>query len=631
MMSLASASPSPARVGRRSPSASIANDSTAKRSSIEISKRIEREGQWFKGEAKRPLSESAAASPNLSIATDDSGFARPPSRKRNFLGLDRRRSEPLITAKLSEQTRLSSVSLQEPTDLHKRQHSGEHQVKEKDKSSARRVKEWARAFVSSKPKESKRPKSMDFSTLASLDTQDPRSPVETPATELTELDVEPDLDAVFGQNSEADVTENVRPRIEVHSAPPSFYAPLSTMDSNNMSPVIDLDAALGPYGTPSMSWEARSSSTPARRQLHSSRLNRDFTGPGMHYHRRTESAPALVPFDLGRSSSPGQSPMADVFEEDEEDDVMAKPADRPKTAPVHESEPDEETGIGIQVVDTDVDQSGPGLNWGFEDGLGIQTGVVVGRPVSPFNGLTPRLATPPTGRRTSSVLEETILEETGPVEIVEDHEEPRTSSVTKSSDSSDASTVMATSTELTLSLPIAQAPVMTPSSYQASTLSSPDFSRRQGSFDMPQRLGTSASSMTDNRTISSFATGEPGPEIRMSVDDVPSLTSSRSTMVTVHNNGSRRDFSDRSASTASTNQEQNAERRRKRSSIQSLSKLMGARFGDSRTDVAEIQRPQTSATLSVPNSKDGKKKKEHRLSKWMFWKSKNPARSVSET
>ena len=116
----------------------------------------------------------------------------------------------------------------------------------------------------------------------------------------------------------------------------------------------------------------------------------------------------------------------------------------------------------------------------------------------------------------------------------------------------------------------------------------------------------------------------------MSVDDVPSLTSSSSTMFsTAHANNSHRDFSgsssgyvgQRNSSGASSTLDPNmvAERRRKRSSIQSLSQLVGGSFGPKPKGSEEF-RPKTSSAATVGSAKPTKK--EHRLKKLMFWRSK---------
>ena len=135
--------------------------------------------------------------------------------------------------------------------------------------------------------------------------------------------------------------------------------------------------------------------------------------------------------------------------------------------------------------------------------------------------------------------------------------------------------------------------------------------------------------MTDNRTMSSYTTGEQGHDVRMSVDDpVPSLTSSRSTMMsTMHANTSRRDFSnERTPSMASASVDPvdatDGGRSHKRASIQSLSQLMKGSF-EGRSKATTEPRPQTALASNVSKSP---KKKEHRLKKLMFWKSKNQSK-----
>ena len=226
------------------------------------------------------------------------------------------------------------------------------------------------------------------------------------------------------------------------------------------------------------------------------------------------------------------------------------------------------------------------------------------------------------------------MEEVSPVEaqaagihIVADHEEPRAPSLTKSSDSSETPTLLASQRE-GMFYPAMAAPMMTPETYQTSTFSSSS-PGRPPSFDTP-RPGTSASSINDNRTVSSCTTGEQPQEVRVSTDDIPSLTSSRSTMFsTAHANSSHRDFSgasagyvgQRNSSGASSTLDPTmiAERRHKRSSIQSLSQLMGNSFGP-KAKASEEFRPQTSSAATVSTFKAPKK--EHKLKKLMFWRSK---------
>ena len=594
------------------------------RSSLEISRRIEKEGEWLKsrpGSLKRPWSESAMAPLRTTFVEPE-----PPIRDRakhkkkhsisHALGFDRRRSEPTIGMNAGEPSRLSAISLQESDSSVHSVADGSGSRAVDHRSSTRRIKQWAASKLSKKTKEVH--KALTASSSTSSIRPESAGSVSVPGqVPMSPPIAETDLDTVF--SGQDDTTDSQRPsspsklRVDSDTPPPSQQSSASSRDFEDFA-MVDLDAALGPMKTPPIGSQRQ------RKELHSSRLTKDFSGPGGHYHRRTESAPLLSPFESGRIGTPSQSSMADVFEEEEEDETLLGQRRLPAGS---QSEQDDETGVGVQIVDLDSAAQMSTFNWVAEDGLGIQRGEwEPDRPTTSHGNSSSKLSTSGTERRGSSIAEETIYEEVSPgegVEIVEAHEEPRTSSLTKSSDSSETPTILAPPMSL-LPLPDGQQSLTTPDTLQTSTFSSPDFGRRQGSFDT-SRLGTSASSMTDNRTMSSCTTGE---QLRVSVDDVPSLTSSRSTMLsTMHANSSRREFGgDRnsSASSGALDSPISAERRRKRGSIQSLSQLVGGSFSSKSKSTDEL-RPHTAADSISALTKTPKK--EHRLKKLMFWKSKH--------
>lgn len=596
------------------------------RSSLDYRRRTEREGQWLKGESpdgspRRPASQSRVEPPKLAFALDDSPAKQHSAhRKRqsigHALGFDRRRSEPVMGMHAGEPSRLSALSLQEPA--HEVQYDQEDpEFDSSRRSSTRRIKDWAVSKIS---RIAHKPQGDNLVPKVSSSTGSPSFPDTAPAQD--EPVAETDLDAVFSQGTEisqpsfTQVFPSAGLGVPSLSQRRSFPSP----DMDDYGSMLDLDAALGPFNTPS------SGAQKQRRGLHSSRGARDFAGQSSAYtpsHGRTYSAPVLSAFDQGRSSSPPQAAMADVFEEEEEDEVSSAKATRP------ESSHDEDSALGVHMVDSaDVDSAGNTTQFSIDDGL--QLGAAwEPEQSSSFTTMSARLSTPIPDRRPQSIIEDTILEESSPVEpaIVESHEEPRAPSLTKSSDSSEAPTIMAASTGM-LGLPEGAPSLTTPETYQSSEFSSPDMGRRQSSFDT-SRLGTSASSMTDNRTMSSYTTGDQSHDLRVSTDDIPSLTSSRSTMLsTMHANTSRRDVcGSRTPSVISNNLDPAAvtARRRKRNSIQSLSQLVGAPFGSSRgTDIDEM-RPRTAIDMVA------KKPKEHRLKKLMFWKSKHRESSSTST
>jgi hypothetical protein len=598
---------------------------------------VEREGAWLKTPSS-PAPEAEVSPHTLSFA--ENGHNKQPKvahrSKRSLgrdLGFDRRKSEPSISTCTNEETTLSTVSLQDDnTDIPVDMDVLDSRVDRR--SSTRRLKEWAASKLHRRSRDfnktyptplsiartgSIRPKSDGFFDVPG------QVPMPNSNNEFSEppAAAETDLDAVFGGSGDPEDENETgavpEPRVQFNT--PTFTQPSTFRPADDDSTqVIDLDDAIS-LQTPPLG-------STYRKQLHSAARSNNV--PNGYLHRRTESAPVMMPFDFSRTGTP-QSSMADVFEEEEEDDQLGSKGGRPHTS--HGLLRDESAGIGISIVDAD----SPALNFGAEDAAHTgRSDWDQERPStsSGYASMSSHLNTPLNERRGSSIIEETIMEEVSPVEaqaagihIVADHEEPRAPSLTKSSDSSETPTLLASQRE-GMFYPAMAPSMMTPETYQTSTFSSSS-PGRPASFDTP-RLGTSASSINDNRTVSSCTTGEQPQDVRISTDDIPSLTSSRSTMFsTAHANSSHRDFSgasagyvgQRNSSGASSTLDPTilAERRRKRSSIQSLSQLMGNSFGP-KAKASEEFRPQTSSAATVSTFKAPKK--EHKLKKLMFWRSK---------
>ncbi|GAM82157.1 hypothetical protein ANO11243_001360 [Dothideomycetidae sp. 11243] len=505
--------------------------------------------------------------------------------------LDRRSSEPTLSFGSLQKPRRSSISLREPLT------SDQIAVPEaevvvagvKRKSSASRVKAWASSVMQRKEKKAaKMPMMIDIG---------PRSDDITPSQDDCTPMSEADLEELFNQDPFGQPDDDQANPLELGTrmdmATLKDFNPTFGDSDDGDGQVIDLDAAMGSSQTPSR--DGKSPGFGARRQMHSSRMNRDFNSPVTIYHRRAESAPALTPFDYVSSASPMHSPMADVFEEDEEEEPIKA---------VHNLERATAPAFSFPQAPLPKQSEADAV----DDGLGIRNDVTVAPPIPTANLM---LSEP-------HVLEEEIMEGLGPIEIVEAHEEPRTSTLTKSSTSSDTATLAAD-----VGTALGPQPVsintMTPTTAGESAFSSPDVSRRQTSFDLP-RLGTSASSAAECRTMSSFASER--PETRPSVDDVPSLTSSRSTMISSMHH-SRRDVTERPGSTKSQqlSEEQQEQRRRKRSSIQSLTKLMSGPFGESKNRL-NLEHDNASSP-DLGNGKQSGRKREKRLSKLMFWRGKS--------
>jgi hypothetical protein len=605
-----SSSPQPSRIGRPSLS-TVEDEGRPSTAGAVLDSFMISSLAGDSSERKRPMS---AVSPTSPIAV-----AGATGKRRGFFRLESKRSDTsahrLPTSRSDPSlSRSLDASLSSPvTD-----EDSSAKETEKSKSSTRKgsrkprkVKSWANSIIPRKGKHSKKSKSK----LSA-------APMEA-TPDMDDTDGSEDMD--FQPNFDEDTTVTIVSPSEPSAPPPKIdtdYASwqprqLQRVDSDIMSPIIDLDAALGPFNTPN-------GTSPRSQQRGFSAHRRAMHSANglMANHRRTESAPELVPFELRSSAAASASPMADVFEEEEpEDDAAVVRKDSQPTSDADESEETEEPKI--QIVETEGKHEGPAINWNFNDGLCIKPTekspeTNFEEPLSPHG--IPRVVTDQDSSRTT--------QDADPVEVVEDHEEPRTSSLTYSSDSTVTQQPLADESKehqpvMNMALPLPQQSLMTPDTI-TSSFSSPDYRSSQASFDTP-RVGTAGSSMTDYPNMPSPRFGEPGPELRISVDDVPSLTSSRSTMTSAMQNPyslpSPRRPSDRSASLCSDPSELEI-RRRKRSSIASLSRLINSSSYGEKSKLSIEQRPQ-SEYLEQPKDK----KKNNRLSKLKFWKSKDSSSS----
>jgi hypothetical protein len=152
----------------------------------------------------------------------------------------------------------------------------------------------------------------------------------------------------------------------------------------------------------------------------------------------------------------------------------------------------------------------------------------------------------------------------------------------------------------------------TPNSPHSTIQSSFPSPRSPFSYDT-QRISTAQSSIADENAFHSLLLGEPGPELRMSVDDVPSLTSSNSTMTRESGPNLGYIFRDgqRSASVSSA-----VGPNRKRSSMVSLSRLISSSHGERSKLSIESRAPSNSESQSKERQSKSK-----RISRMLqFWK-----------
>lgn len=394
------------------------------------------------------------------------------------------------------------------------------------------------------------------------------------------------------------------------------------------SPIIDLDAALGPFNTPSgrdSEWAAfnRGSGAATRgKRMHSAALMGNFGGPGMHYHRRAASSPEFENPRFGIRHLNSNSTMADVFEEDEEDDAWedAKAASDKETSSKAEDDDEGGSGIDIKVVDAEDMHADKAMDWTLDEAS--KRGVK--RKGSGLSEADRRQMTSTMKSTNVSTLlkDEVILEESpSSVEIADDSIPPRPDSGAHSSDSTATPPFQVRSAKDLAPVDIQpfslQSPYLTPTSPHSTSQSPFPSPRSPFSYDT-QRISTAPSSITSEGGFQSLLLGEPGPELRMSVDDVPSLTSSNSTMtrdsaiLPMPYGAAFRD-GQRSASLSS------ATATRKRSSIASLSRLISSSHGE-RSKLSIEYHPGAMETDRKEKASKGK-----RISRMMqFWKPKDP-------
>lgn len=391
------------------------------------------------------------------------------------------------------------------------------------------------------------------------------------------------------------------------------YVPGPELDDS--ANVLDLDAVIGTrstidIGTDADDFTSRGFSV-ARRRMHSSGATGGFSGPGMHYHRRADSLPEMAAINyhvFGFPSLGGNPIMADVFEEEEDDDKHTL-NNAGKT--VAKEEPDSGSyivrGLGVEIGDIGGKESTTTVT---EEAKGYGE---ADHPLSP--------ARPEHEISNSTPRSEVAPEEYSAIEIVHADEEPRGFDTVKVANKSTLSPVFPID-------PLLQRPASAPIDFairrfglayatpDSSCVSSPDFNRT--SFDTP-RMHTANSSITDRATLGSCRTGETGLSMRGSVDDVPSLTSSAS-MVSARTprfsrqRGNRTDVDLPSSLIERGSGSQGVAS--KRSSLASLSRLVGSSYGEkSKLHIEEHIQPDI--------SEKPEKKKGNRISRLMrFWKSK---------
>lgn len=386
-----------------------------------------------------------------------------------------------------------------------------------------------------------------------------------------------------------------------------------------VSPVIDLDAALGPFNTPSSNLEVLKDGfrrgSNRKKAMHSAAGLGGFSGPGMHYHRRAESAPEFENprFGLHRLGSSSTMAMEDVFEEDEDElrddaNLSEKQVNLNASEAGPEKDSDPHSSVRVSPSENEKEMSGQ---------LELQ--------ISGSRLEEPRIMNPKFSQSSTSLSgsSEKKLSEAA-------------------NDTSDESIRQDSAAELSTSTyqiefrqeicPIEIPAVPFRKSYPSPTLTSSHSAATPSPFPSPLSplsplsydtlfISTAPSSTTDDHGFESLLLGEPGPELRMSVDDLSSLTRSDSTTTreSFNPNSFQSRFKDgqRSASFSTT------VANRKRSSIASLSRLISSAHGERSKLAIESRAP----SYCEGDSRQKSISRTKRISRLMkFWKkSDDPA------
>ncbi|KAF9879892.1 cell wall proline rich protein [Colletotrichum karsti] len=516
-------------------------------------------------------------------------------------------SKPNSSASSSSEHISESFGASEASDPHSK--DGRKSKKKK------KVKNWAGSILTRKDKRrSKKCKDLDLSG-ESVVRAEPAEEKEEVFLAEPEIDVEPVTPTlvVTDSSSQPQALQEWKPR------------PVSAQDDTSF-PMIDLDAALGPFNTPlpnNPEWDAAQKAGSSKRQLHSAQGMKGFSGPGMHYHRRAESAPEMVPFEgarFGIHRFGSSSTMADVFEEDEEDDENGvKSTSQSRSAARRAAARQDSESSSDEATPPAVTAKNPmlGLNTTSTDNSSTDV------PPAAANQDLKKRNSMKSERSVTSLHELAIPEE--PLPEMPDIPEFRTTSLFHDKAESTGSETPSPRRILASKdlAPVDVSPLHLPtpsnvpvSPYSMSHASSFPSPRSPMSYDA-QRISTAPSSVNEENNFQSLLLGEPGPEVRLSVD-IPSLTSSHSTMTRDSSFVTNPQFRPDSGRTDQQRpvSVSSAAFGRRRSSLASLSRLISSSHGER-------------SKLSMEVSYDGETEKKHksskskRLSRMMrFWKPK---------
>lgn len=449
------------------------------------------------------------------------------ARRWSFFGLDQfsgthspSKSRPvsLSSCEVSRTDLPSSIAGNEETPTTE---SAAQKACKKSGKKQKKVKTWAGSILTKRPK-GRRSKSKKSGR---------RGPTPPPSRPGYEDDEDTASDSADTKSEPSMPTVMIEELDQDQEGTEAWKPPRPVTEEDTSYPVIDLDAALGPFNTPlprNPEWEAaQKAGGLAKRQLHSAAGLSRFTGPGMHYahHQRAQSSPEMPPFEFRRGIHRfgSSSTMADVFEEEEEyyEDSDNSGSSTPQPESTGPKDSETSSVSGFFSARSSAERLGA-------DGRSSDASLVAKRKASdPEDGKSQRTASMKS-RTSLSSLQEQVIEEEPPaiptqfrtVEFgrpaqIKAPDSPMSSPVSPRAPMDGSSSSHTTSSSL--------APVSPYSSVtQSSSFPSP---RSPVSYDA-NIISTAPSSVTDD-SFQSLLMGEPGPEVRKSMD-VPSISSSHS-------------------------------------------------------------------------------------------------------
>ncbi|KAL4958791.1 putative cell wall proline rich protein [Aspergillus stella-maris] len=506
--------------------------------------------------------------------------------------------------------------------------ASESKRRTKSKKRQKKVRSWAGSLLG-------RSKGKSHDTKKD-DSEDKPNKMRPPALTRTNSDFGSGLDVDFDDDNIVVIRTPTNPthpesqqtpsEIESYASLENAWKPRSFYEQNttgnpSMSPLIDLDAALGPFNTP----DTRTNNVPetgfsaATKRMYSGGRRGEFVGPEMRYHRRAESAPEMPPFDrtfLGTHRFPTTSSLEnpDVFYEEEEDAFLAATSECGQDAEeqlqdqtIFAESKDNKSEDSADSSDTLTRPTTDGTSGEESTGLGIHETDITAATSAPssqelfkpteqrfYSHQVPRLTMPFSGR-------------------------PKTPLDLGKSGDWHARIRAPPSPEVSPRfMPSEPRPMTSPNELSAI----PPFSLH-GGCSFPNSAFPSPDftvSSEPPRSITTSSTTDPFPHTSM--EDVPSLTSSASTMTNTLNRVSATFFqrprlsTDRSASFSAAVHRRSSQPSSKRSSLASLSKLVVGPHAE-RSKLSHEEKP--------PGDEPEKsKRKGRRISRMMhFWRTKD--------